>query len=127
MHSENSTATGYVTCPSCEEGTFITAETERGVKTWTPAACGSCGRAFAGDEDWDDEEDEDWESAPGGSRAAGERTGGAGEGTGAGRRQAGEGTSAGRGAAGAGTEAPGAGSEGRAETGAADLPPVKNR
>jgi hypothetical protein len=47
---------GLVTCPSCEEQTAVTAETEYGATTWTPEECKHCGAAFSGDEPWEDDE-----------------------------------------------------------------------
>jgi ribosomal protein S27E len=46
----------WVECPDCEERTAVLAETEYGTTTWTPEECKTCGRAFLGDERWEDDE-----------------------------------------------------------------------
>lgn len=44
-----------VTCEGCGERTFVTAETEYGMTTWSPEECAHCGRGFTGDEDWEED------------------------------------------------------------------------
>jgi hypothetical protein len=50
---------GYVTCPGCDEATAVTYEEEYGAGSWTPEECKYCGRAFEGDEAWEDDDGPD--------------------------------------------------------------------
>lgn len=50
---------GYVTCPGCDSQNPVTYEEEYGTGWWTPEECTTCGRAYEGDEAWEEDEGPD--------------------------------------------------------------------